>query len=412
MGGREANRRFPGSSGTTCCRLDEGAGRRQIVHMSNPSLGASLLESSAFAAGTLAASPCKDHFASDNTAGICPEAWSALAEANMGFHPSYGADKWTQRACNLIREVFEKPDAEIFFVFNGTAANSLALASLCQSYHSVICHEAAHVETDECGATEFFSNGTKLLLAGGPNGKLSAPEVERIVLKRTDIHFPKPRVLSITQSTEWGTLYQTEEIRALAEVAKRHHLAVHMDGARFSNASATLHARSNVSLADFTWRAGVDVLCFGGTKNGMIGTEAVVFFNPVLAREFDYRCKQAGQLASKMRFLSAQWVGMLESGAWLRNAAHANAMARKLASAFRGVPGISVVEPEVNAVFAEMSSALADHLKSRGWQFHNFIGPGHRFMCSWATQEEDINTLVADARSFTKSGLPSAVELS
>jgi len=312
----------------------------------------------------------KYHFASDNTSGICPEAWAALAAANCDQQPSYGADPWTERACDLIRQVFEKPDAEIFFVFNGTAANSLALASLCQSYHSVICHELAHVATDECGAPEFFSNGTKLLLGGGPEGKIAPAEVENLVLKRSDIHYPKPRALSLTQTTESGTLYTIDEIAALGAMAARHGLAVHMDGSRFANALAALQARSKakVSPADVTWRVGVDVLCFGGTKNGMATSEAVVFFDPALAKEFDYRCKQAGQLASKMRFLSSQWIGMLESGAWLKNAAHANAQAQRLAAAFTKTPGVKLLhEPAANAVFVALPPEIAAGLKERGW---------------------------------------------
>jgi threonine aldolase len=341
------------------------------------------------------------HFASDNTSGIAPEAWAALAAANADRVPSYGNDEWTRRACDLIREVFEKPDAEVFFVFNGTAANSLALASLCQSYHSVICHDYAHVETDECGAPEFFSNGTKILVATGPNGKLQPDAVERLILKRTDIHFPKPRVLSLTQSTEWGTVYTTDEIRALTAAAKRHGLAVHMDGARFSNAAAALKARTGARPADFTWRAGVDVLSFGGTKNGMNTSEAVVFFNPQQAYEFDYRCKQAGQLASKMRFHGAQWTGMLQDGAWLRHAAHANAMTQKFAAALCALPRVKIlVEPEVNAVFAELPPAAAEALQKRGWHFYSFIGAhGYRLMCSWSTRDEDLERFVADLRT-------------
>jgi len=341
----------------------------------------------------------KYHFASDNTSGICPEAWAALAAANCDHQPSYGADPWTERSCDLIRQVFEKPDAEIFFVFNGTSANSLSLASLCQSYHSVICHELAHVATDECGAPEFFSNGTKLLLGGGSDGKITPDEVERLVLKRTDIHYPKPRALSLTQTTESGTLYTIEEIAALGTMAARHGLAVHMDGSRFANALAALQARSTakVSPADVTWRAGVDVLCLGGTKNGMATSEAVVFFNPTLAKEFDYRCKQAGQLASKMRFLSSQWIGMLEGGAWLKNAAHANALAQRLAAAFTKAPGVKLVrEPAANAVFVTLPPEIAVGLKERGWQFYGFIGGGYRFMCSWATQAADVDALAAD----------------
>jgi len=346
----------------------------------------------------------KYHFASDNTSGICPEAWAAFAAANLDYQPSYGTDSWTQHACDSIRAVFEKPDAEIFFVFNGTAANSLALSSLCQSYHSVICHETAHVATDECGAPEFFSNGTKLLLGGGADGKISPDEVERLVLKRTDIHYPKPRALSLTQTTETGTVYTPEEISALTAVASHYRLSVHMDGSRFANALAALQARSAVTPADVTWRAGVDVLCLGGTKNGMATSEAVVFFNPTLAVEFDYRCKQAGQLASKMRFLSAQWTGMLTGGAWLKNAAHANLMAQRLAAVFAKTRGVQLLrEPEANAVFVSMTPEIAAGLKQREWQFYGFIGGGYRFMCSWATQPADIDALATDLAAVARS---------
>lgn len=347
----------------------------------------------------------KYHFASDNTAGICPEAWTALEAANRDYCPSYGADGWTGQVCDRIREVFERPEAEVFFVFNGTAANSLALASLCQSYHSVICHEAAHVDTDECGAPEFFSNGTKLLTGGGASGKLTPAEVERLVSKRTDIHYPKPRVVSLTQATEHGTIYTPGEIAAVTAVARKHGLAVHMDGARFANAVAALEARGGCTLADVTWRAGVDVLCFGGTKNGMNTTEAVVFFNGAQAREFDYRCKQAGQLASKMRFLSAQWLGVLRDGAWLRHAAHANAMARRLAAGLTACPGVTLLQPvEANGVFAALPVELQAGLRARGWRFYNFIGEGCRFMCSWATRPEDVDAIVADLATVAAKG--------
>ncbi|MCF3652144.1 threonine aldolase family protein [Synoicihabitans lomoniglobus] len=343
-------------------------------------------------------------FASDNTSGICPEAWASLAEANRGDLPSYGTDDWTKRACDRIRDIFEKPEAEIFFVFNGTAANSLALASLCQSFHSVVCHEVAHVETDECGAPEFFSNGTKILTATGTNGKLTPASVEQVIRKRTDIHYPKARVLSLTQSTECGTVYSTAEIKALSAVAREHGLLVHMDGARFANAAAVLQDRDGSSPADFTWRAGVDVLCFGGTKNGMNTSEAVVFFRPELAHEFDYRCKQAGQLASKMRYLSSQWVGMLSNDNWLRHARHANTMAYQLGETLRTRFGLTyAVEPEVNAVFAPLPDDIAAAMQARGWHFYNFIGAqGYRLMCSWDTQQEDLDRFVADlAEEYT-----------
>jgi threonine aldolase len=235
----------------------------------------------------------KNQFASDNYAGICPEAMQALQQANNGYSTSYGDDSWTAKACDALRDFFAT-DCEIFFAFNGTAANSLALASMCQSYHSVICHEMAHVETDECGAIEFFSNGTKLLTVGGDNGKVDLDEVEHTVKRRTDIHYPKPQVLSITQSTELGTLYTPDELVEIHGLTKRLNLKLHMDGARFANAVAALQ----VHPKELTWRAGVDVLTFGGTKCGMPMGEAVVFFNKKLAYEFEYRCKQAGQLAS------------------------------------------------------------------------------------------------------------------
>ncbi|HEY1081650.1 MAG TPA: beta-eliminating lyase-related protein, partial [Prosthecobacter sp.] len=241
----------------------------------------------------------KYHFASDNTSGVCPEAWEALAEANNGYQPSYGADATTAAACESFRQFFGT-DCEVFFVFNGTAANSLSLASLCQSYHSVICSDTAHVETDECGAPEFFSNGSKLLTAKSLLGKLETADVSRLISHRTDLHYPRPRALSLSQSTELGTTYRPGEIAGLTQLAHQNGLHVHMDGARFFNALAGLAC----TPADITWKAGVDVLCCGGTKLGMAVTEAVVFFNRDLARDFEYRCKQAGQLCSKMRFIS------------------------------------------------------------------------------------------------------------
>ena len=341
----------------------------------------------------------RDDFASDNTAGICPEAWAVLEQANQGATPPYGEDMWTRRAADRIREVFEI-DCDVYFVYGGTAANSLSLASLCQSYHSVICYDRAHVERDECGAPEFFSGGTKILLAGGASGKLDPAEVEEIVTRRSDIHYPKPHVVSLTQATELGTVYTPEEIASLAAVASRHGLAVQMDGARFANATASL----GVSPRVITWEAGIDVLCLGGTKNGMAFGEAVVFFRRELAYEFDYRCKQAGQLASKMRFLAAPFLGMLEDGAWLARAAHANAMARRLADGARKATGVRVVFPvEANTVFLEMPADTAAALHAREWRFYGFIGDqGYRFVCSWATTPETVDALLSDLHECTE----------
>jgi threonine aldolase len=335
-------------------------------------------------------------FASDNYAGVCPEAWAALTQANAGHAPSYGNDRWTQEAADLIRNIFET-HCEVFFVFNGTAANSLALASLCQSYHSILCHEFAHVETDECGAPEFYSNGTKVLTVPGSHGKVTPDGIERMVKRRSDIHYPKPRAVSLTQATEAGTLYTAEEIQAIGSLAHSLGLRVHMDGARFANAVASL----NVKPAAITWQAGVDVLCFGGTKNGTGIGDAVVFFDSKLAEEFDYRCKQAGQLASKMRFLSAPWVGLLKDGAWLRHAAHANAMAQRLEEKLRALAEVKVLFPrQANAVFADLPLPAIDALWKRGWLFYTFIGQGGcRLMCSWDTTEADVDAFVSDLKA-------------
>jgi len=338
------------------------------------------------------------HFASDNYSGICPEAWAAMAEANAGHEVSYGDDLWTQRAADRLREIFET-DCEVFFVFNGTAANSLSLASLCQSYNSILCHGLAHVETSEGGAPEFFSNGSKILLLAGANGKIDPAEIEPAVKKRTDIHYPKPRALSVTQATEVGTVYSVAELQRLSETARKFGLRVQMDGARFANAVAAL----GVAPADLTWRAGVDVLCFGGSKNGIALGEAVVFFDHALARDFDYRCKQGGQLASKMRFLSAPWLGMLKDGAWLRHARHANEMAQRLATGLRQIPGVRISHPvQSNAVFAKIPPATEEKLHARDWHFYTGVitGDESRLMCSWDTTPDDVDAFVADLREL------------
>lgn len=338
------------------------------------------------------------HFASDNYAGICPEALQALLSANSGHAPAYGDDEWTRQVSDHLREIFDA-DCDVYFAFNGTAANSLALASLCQSYHSVICHELAHVETDECGGPEFFSNGSKLLPARGENGKLTPESVFEVISRRSDIHYPKPRVVTLTQATEVGTVYRPQEIAAIASLAHDHGLRVHMDGARFANAVASL----GVAPAELTWKAGVDVLCFGGTKMGLPVGEAVVFFDRRLSEDFAWRCKQAGQLASKMRFLSAPWLGILKDEAWLRHARHANAMAQRLADGISSVPGASLMFPvEANGVFVNLPPSVQQGLRARGWRFYTFIGAGGaRFMCAWDTSVDSVDSLLADLRTVS-----------
>jgi threonine aldolase len=335
-------------------------------------------------------------FASDNYAGICPEAWAAMEKANAGHAPAYGNDPWTQTAADSIRSLFET-DCDVFFAFNGTASNALALATLCQSYHSIICHEFAHVETDECGAPEFYSNGTKVLTVSGVSGKITPDAVERTVKRRSDLHYPKPRAVSLTQATEAGTVYSPDEIHTISETAKPLGLRIHMDGARFANAVASLGVKPKA----ITWQAGVDVLCFGGTKNGTGVGDAVVFFDKALAWEFEYRCKQAGQLASKMRYLSAPWVGLLQDGAWLRHAAHANSMAKRLESRLCESADVKILFPcEANAVFAELPLHAIKRLWQRGWLFYTFIGQGGcGFMCSWDITSADVDAFIADLKA-------------
>ncbi|MBL4693146.1 MAG: low specificity L-threonine aldolase [Magnetovibrio sp.] len=331
-------------------------------------------------------------FTSDNTAGMCPQALAAFVEANLtGHEDAYGEDTWTAKVCDRIRDVFEC-DAEVFFVFNGTAANSLILAAMCQSYHSVICHQMAHVDNDECGAPGFFSGGSTLLVSNDPLGKLTPKAIEDLVTQRHDIHYPKPKVISLTQATECGTVYSVNELQAIGKTARRLGLHVHMDGARFANAVVSL----NATPADLTWRAGIDAMVFGGTKNGLPMGEAVVFFNKDLATDFAYRLKQAGQLASKMRFISAPWLGLLDNDVWLENARHANAMAKRLHVRVKDLKGVKVMfQPQANGVFLGLDHAVQDGLRARGWVFL-VSERGCRFMCSWDVLEETVDKLCRD----------------
>ena len=336
-------------------------------------------------------------FASDNTAAICPEAWEALKEANAGGAPSYGDDRWTARVCDRVREIFEA-DCDVYFVFNGTAANALALAQVCQSFHGVICHEHAHIQTDECGAPEFFTKGSKLILIGGPDGKIEIRQAEAVVARQNEPHSHKPRAISIAQATEFGTVYTRNEIEAIADFARTRELFLHIDGARFANAIASL----NCAPKAITWEVGVDVLCFGGTKNGTAAGELVIFFKKEISHEFDYRVKQAGQLGSKMRFLAAPWLGLVTNDVWLRNAQHANRTAGHLAQRLRNEAKIDIVFPvDANAVFARMNEQLVRDLHARGWHFYKFVERDvYRLMCSWSTTEAAISDFITDLLSL------------
>jgi threonine aldolase len=335
----------------------------------------------------------RHQFASDNTAAICPEAWKALEQANSHYAPAYGDDEWTAAVCERIRQLFEA-DCDVYLVFTGTGANALALSQLCQPFHGVICHERAHIQTDEGGATEFYTRGAKLFLTKTNNGKMDLGEAEELVAQQVELHGHMMRAISIAQATELGTVYTRDEVEAIGAFARAHRMLFHMDGARFANAVASLGCAPKT----LTWKAGVDVLSFGGTKNGVGGGELVIFFDKNASRDFQYRVKQAGHLGSKMRFLAAQWLGLLNADVWLRNARHANEAARELAQRLSNEAEVENVFPvESNAVFVQLDSQVVHALQARGWRFYKFIEPDiYRLMCSWSTTNEEISMLVGD----------------
>ena len=336
----------------------------------------------------------QQQFASDNNAGMCPAALDAfLAENQAGHAVGYGDDDVTAKAVRAVRDLFET-DCEVFFAFNGTAANALLLSQICRSYNAVIAHAFSHVEWDEAGAVSFYSGGATTLTADTPAAKLTTDAVEALATKFEGVHHVKAAVLSLTQSTELGTVYQPNELAALCALARRHGLRVHMDGARFANAVATLGTRP----AEITWKLGVDALSFGGVKNGLAVGECMVIFDKSLAAEFGWRVKQAGQLNSKMRLATAPWLGLLQNDAWLSNAHHANAMAQRLAEGITRIEGIELMHPvEANAVFADIPVDRQTAVREKGWSFYTFVPPtGCRLMCAWDTQPETVDRFIAD----------------
>lgn len=340
-------------------------------------------------------------FASDNNAGICPEVLEALQSLSPGHVVGYGSDAITAKSKQVFRELFET-DCDAYLVFNGTAANSLAIGSFCLHHHSVLCHRFSHIETDECNAPGFLNQGLRIQAVEGADGKIDSSSLREALRGRRDVHASQPRMVSLTNTTELGTLYRPHEIAELSDVAKSNSLLVHVDGARFANAVAS----SGCTPAELTWKAGVDVLVFGGTKNGLAFGEAVVFFKKEFATDFLYRMKQSGQLASKMRFLAAQWLGLLSEGKWLDYAGHSNAMARSLYSQLSRVPEVKLLFPcEGNAVFAKIPDPIVTRLYERGWRFYTDVGPGggSRLMCSWDTTEDDVNRFVEDVRTIVSS---------
>ncbi|MBI1375888.1 MAG: aminotransferase class V-fold PLP-dependent enzyme [Frankiales bacterium] len=333
-------------------------------------------------------------FGSDNHAGAHPEVLAAVVAANEGSAPAYGDDDLTQEAVALVRDHFGA-DADVSFVFNGTGANVVGLQTMLRSFENVICAESAHINVDECAAPERFI-GSKLVDVPAPGGKLTPELVDAARWGVGDPHHVQAKVVSITQSTELGTVYSLEEIRALADYAHERGMYLHLDGARIANAAVAL----GVGLGDLGRGAGVDVLSFGATKNGALGAEAVVVLRPELVDAMPFVRKQAMQLASKMRFVSAQFVALLRDDLWRRNAEHANAMARRLADGVAGVAGVEVTDAvQANAVFAVLPPAAIAELQER-FLFYVWNEARHqvRWMTSWSTTPDEVDAFVAAIR--------------
>ena len=342
------------------------------------------------------------NFASDNITGACPEVLQAIVRHNDGAALPYGEDPVTAAVEARLKEVFDT-DLVALPLATGTACNALALSSMAPPYGAIYCHRDAHIHVDECGAPELFSGGAKLIPLDGDDAKLTPQVLEAAIVGAGVVHNPQPAAISLSQGTEGGTLYSLEEISALSAVAKRHSLKVHMDGARFANALVAL----GCAPAEMTWQAGVDVLSFGATKNGCLAAEALVFFDRTLAADAHFRRKRAGQLLSKMRFVSAQIEAYLDDEVWLRNARHANAMAAKLSAGLCALPGVSALHPtEINEVFCRMPQALTDALLAAGFVFYDgYFGPGTvRLVCAWNTPEESVDALLAEAARLAEHG--------
>jgi threonine aldolase len=330
-------------------------------------------------------------FASDNTSGAAPEVMAALQRANEGYERSYGADAAMGRVTALIRDIFEAPQAVVHLVATGTAANALAIATHCPPWGAVFCHTHAHIAEDECNAPEFYS-GAKLVLVPGEHGKMTPATLTEALATTGEggVHGVQRGMLSLTNVTEAGTVYTPSELAALTALAKTHNLPCHLDGARFANALVT----TNASPAQMTWQAGIDVLSLGGTKNGCLGVEAVVLFDPAKAWEFELRRKRGGHLFSKHRYLSAQMEAYLTDNLWLRLATHANAMGQRLAAGLKA-KGATVPDAPANMLFPEWPTGTHDRLEAAGAHYYRWTAPEGRekarLVTSWSTTEADVD---------------------
>lgn len=340
------------------------------------------------------------NFASDNWAGAAPEIMDAVASANEGAAPGYGGDDLTKRVEARFSEIFER-DCAVYFVATGGAANGLALSVMTPPYGMILCHEESHVQMDECAGPEFFTGGAKLLPIAGNAGKLTTNAVAKALagFPHRPPHGAPASILSLTQGTECGTVYSADELKALCNMGHEAGLMVHMDGARFANAVAA----TGLSPAELSWKPGIDVLCFGGTKNGCIAAEAVVFFDKAKACDFEFRRKRAGHLWSKMRFIAAQFDAYLRDDLWLKLATHANAMATELSEGLAAVDGVEISYPtEINEVFAVFPDGAAEQLHEKGATFYPWVTPGdpaggkmHRLITSFKTSPSDIAAFVS-----------------
>ncbi len=343
------------------------------------------------------------NFCSDNVTGVAPEIMAALIAVNEGAAMSYGNDECTQRLEAKFSELFET-EVVVFPVTTGSAANALALSVMTPPFGAIYCHIGAHINTDECGAPELYTGGAKLVALPGRDGKISATDLEATLANAGAgiVHHVQPAAVSITQSTELGTVYQVVEIRQIAEVSHAYGLSLHMDGARFANAVVSL----GCAPADITWRAGVDVLSFGATKNGAMAAEAVVFFNRSLAQTFSYRRKRGGHLFSKMRFLSAQLEAYITNDLWLKNASHANQMAAKLAVGLTKLPSMQLCVPvEANEIFLRLPETVIEGLFAEGFRFYRWEKGEEttvvRLVTAFNTREEDGMAFLETARRFS-----------
>ncbi len=338
------------------------------------------------------------HFASDNTSGCPPQIMAALMRANDGYAMGYGNDAFMGRVRDQMRAVFEAPEAAVYLVATGTAANALACAVACPPWGAVFCHAYAHIAEDECGAPEFFTNGAKLVLVAGQHGRMTPEALEAAITRLTpgNVHGVQRGMVSVTNVTEAGTVYTPAEVAALAAVARTHGLPVHLDGARFANALIATGA----TPAEMTWKAGVDLVSFGGTKNGLMGVEAVVIFDPAKAWEFELRRKRAGHLPSKHRYLSAQMEAYLEDDLWLQLARQANGKAALLAQSLAQIPDAELSHPvHANILFPHFPPGTHARAEAAGAVYYRMPAPpgrdGARFVTSWSTTDTDVQALLS-----------------